>query len=412
MALSRARISNLILGFCVLLGFLVVGGMDQEWSRNRYYPFYQWQAAALLQGRSDVPAPENFIHDLVPFEGKKYLPLPPLNAVLLAPVVALGGKDASERLFFFPFFVAYVFLFRAWLRREKPDIKPIDEFLWLLFFCLGTPLIISAGRGTAWFSATLTGSFFLALGLYLFQYGESFQNQWCGLFFAMIAAFSRWHFALLIPVMTWVLLKRELTPRKNSTALRNWMAVIHPAHVLKSWAILIPGLLFTALFLGWNYWRFGEFFNLHYAEHGYGGYFQEVIAKYGMTNIHYVWTHIQHGLISPPLFLSSFPFLEFDKEGNGILAMSPLFFYMIFRFPKFTNDIKTALFMMVLVMAPVFTHFSTGWSQHGYRYALDFMPFLFFFLVRANFSIRSPLAILLILISVFMNSMGSLLFNL
>lgn len=401
MTISRSVTSRLILILSLLASFLVVGGVELEWSQNRYYPFYHWQAEAFSRGQAHLPVPSDFYHDVIPFEDKKYLALPPLNGLILLPMISLGAGEVSERLVFFVFFVAYLFLFRSWLKREKPELTTLDEALWMFFFSLGTPLIISAGRGTAWFSATLTGSFFLALGLYLFHYSRVEVIRVLGLFSIVIASFSRTHFALLIPVLTLALLRIPNTSLSSLT----WLS---PKNLVLRWRVFIPGMIFTVLFLSWNYWRFGSYFDLHYKEHGYGAHFQELIETYGMTSIHYVWMHVYHGLISLPMFSSSIPFLKFDPNGNGVLAMSPLFLYMIFRPARANRESLSALGMLLLLMIPVFTHFSTGWSQHGYRYALDFLPFFFFLLVRSNFSIHSPVSIFLVLWSIWMNVTASL----
>ena len=69
-----------------------------------------------------------------------------------------------------------------------------------------------------------------------------------------------------------------------------------------------------------------------------------------------------------------------------------------------------ALGCAILVSIPVFTLFTTGWRQFGYRYTLDFLPLLGFLLTRARFEIARPLPVALIGLAIVLHAAAALLF--
>jgi hypothetical protein len=65
----------------------------------------------------------------------------------------------------------------------------------------------------------------------------------------------------------------------------------------------------------------------------------------------------------------------------GIFYTSPYFLYLFFL--KHKDGISRMLIITVLVIAlPVFLYYGIGVFQFGYRYSLDFLPFLFLVLIK------------------------------
>jgi len=382
-----------ILALLVAAAAFVVAAPGLELRTNRYLPFYGLQAQSFLEGRADLPAlPPDWVHDVIRLpDGRAYFALPPLNAFLLVPFVALLGPDLPERAFTLVAYAAYLGLLAVFLTRYvKTSLSAYAA--WMAFFAFGTNLITCAAAGTSWFSACLVSSLLLSLGALVVWRARTLGGATLGVALACLAALGRFH--LVLPAA--------------ALAAGAWHARFRPGW-RRLFVLALPLAGFAAFVAWWNWARFGTPLNLHYREHGYAAAFQGTVERYGFTSWRYVLPHLYHGLVGAPRFVPSFPFLELDLDGNGLLAMSPVFLYTVFRARAYSRSDWFALGCIVLTAIPIATHFSTGWSQAGYRYALDVFPFLCFLLFRARFDIRSPLSLALVAASVWMNTAGTLL---
>jgi hypothetical protein len=392
----RARAIDLwarvaIVVFLVAAAAALSSAPGLELRTNRYLPFYGLQAEALLHGRTDLALPPGWSHDVIRGpDGRAFFALPPLNAYLLVPVVAIFGADFPERVFTLAFYAAYLALLAVFLTRHvKVGLSAFAA--WMTFFALGTNLLTCAAAGTSWFSACLVSSFFLSLGALVTWRATTLGAAAAGVALACVAALGRFH--LVLP----------------AAALAG--AVWH-ARFRWQWrkllVLALPLAGFAAFVAWWNWARFGSPLDVHYRDHGYAAAFQGVIEQYGFTSWRYVFPHLYHGLLAAPRLVPSFPFVEPDLAGNGLFAMSPVFLYVLFRARTWSRSDWAALACLLLTAIPIVTHFSTGWSQAGYRYALDLFPFLCFLLLRAPVDIRSPLALALVAFSVWMNGAATL----
>ena len=64
----------------------------------------------------------------------------------------------------------------------------------------------------------------------------------------------------------------------------------------------------------------------------------------------------------------------------SIFITSPFFVYLFFISLK-DKKIKWLLFTSFFIALAVFSYYGIGYNQFGYRYSLDFLPFLFFALM-------------------------------
>lgn len=101
-------------------------------------------------------------------------------------------------------------------------------------------------------------------------------------------------------------------------------------------------------------------------------------------------------------FVFVFPYLKADPWGMAIWITSPLFLLLFFHFRK-NKYTFSALTTTIILALPIVTYYSVGFAQFGYRYALDFLPFLFLLLLPSLQTKLSKLAIALIIIGVLFN---------
>jgi hypothetical protein len=68
----------------------------------------------------------------------------------------------------------------------------------------------------------------------------------------------------------------------------------------------------------------------------------------------------------------------------GIFLISPFLLYIFFP-RRFDRDDVMLMLGVTMVTAAFLAFRSTGSIQFGYRFSLDFMPFLFLFMMRGGF---------------------------
>lgn len=106
-------------------------------------------------------------------------------------------------------------------------------------------------------------------------------------------------------------------------------------------------------------------------------------------------------------FALQFPYMKANPWGIAIWFTSPLFLFLILHFKKSKYTLSASLTALILSL-PVFLWYSIGYAQFGYRYALDFLPFLFLLLLPCLSPKLSKVAIALIIIGVLFNLIYSI----
>jgi len=132
--------------------------------------------------------------------------------------------------------------------------------------------------------------------------------------------------------------------------------------------------------------------------------------KYGDINVMYIPANLYTFLVMAPDPLKDkiesqvlrFPYVKINPLGLAIWFTSPLFLLLITRFKNGRYTLSAALTSLAL-SGPVFLWYSLGGAQVGYRYALDFLPFLFLILLSSFTPKLSKMAITLIIIGVVFN---------
>lgn len=102
-------------------------------------------------------------------------------------------------------------------------------------------------------------------------------------------------------------------------------------------------------------------------------------------------------------FVMKFPYLKVDPWGIAIWFTSPLF-VLLFRLKRYEYTFPALMTSLVLALPSLF-YFGVGYTQFGYRYALDFLPFLFLALVPNLLPRLSSLAKALIALGIIFNGL-------
>jgi hypothetical protein len=376
--------------FCVAIVFGIsysVNGNLEE----RYFPMFYPQAEAFLQGRVNIIGDSKL--DLIPFDNQYFLAIPPLNAFLILPFVYFFKEKFTETWFANILYSLLIVIQYIYVEKFAVTKNIWQRGLLFIFLALGTMILPCAVIATSWFNALLGSCIFLSLAWITLYFAKNLKQDILAITCLAIAAIGRFHLALILPIFI----------------IKAW----RERHLKCFWKLLalsVPAILFVIFVLWWNWARFGNVFSFKYEDLVYADFFGQNIKKYGFRNIVYILPNIYHGILAFPKLIPQFPFFKIDDIGNGILAISPLFIYILFakRQRNFFN--KFAWLCMAIIAIPVFTHCSTGWRQFGYRYFLDFFPFATFLLLQTKINLIRPLPFFCIFLSLWFNIFGSIMF--
>ena len=324
------------------------------------YHYFVPLADAFLHGRTYLVENISWLNELIYIEGRYYVIYPPMPALLLLPQVAVSGMDANQTLasVFWGSLNAVLVFFM--MRRITDNVR---LQIWMtVLFGFGTIHWYLASLGKAWFFAHVTSFFFLTaaiietlgkkrallVGLLL---GASF---WCRLPVIMSAPF----FLIMLSDL-WLKSDKSLSPLKR----------INYAPLLK---FGIGVGLFIILNFAYNYVRFGSIFDILYTIQAER---EPWFYEKGLFHISYIPGHLWTFFLKPPVFSWEAPYVIPDYMGMSILITTPAFIYSVAAGIK--NKLAVASWIAIVLIASVlFTHGGVGWKQFGYRFAVDFYPFL------------------------------------
>ncbi|MDI6820593.1 MAG: hypothetical protein QMD65_00225 [Patescibacteria group bacterium] len=174
-----------------------------------------------------------------------------------------------------------------------------------------------------------------------------------------------------------------------------------------------PFMIIIILLGFYNYLRFENFLD--------SGYKHQILTNpalikardYGLFSIHHLASNLYYFLLAGPIpvFKDSisrvlaFPFIKPDPWGMSIFITSPYLLYMFCL--KYKDGLsKIILITATIIALPIFLYYGIGWIQFGYRYAFDFLPFIFLLFIK-NYNDRyhnfSKLLKIIIVFSLFFN---------
>jgi len=176
--------------------------------------------------------------------------------------------------------------------------------------------------------------------------------------------------------------------------------------------IFIPIILSLIITGAYNYVRFHNVLESGYSYNiTWHSYPLSLKLRYGYMCFYHLPANLYSFLILPPQplledakgFVLKFPYLKVNPWGIAVWFTSPLFLALLYKFKKGIFTIS-ALFTAIALCMPVFLYYSIGFAQFGYRYALDFLPFLLLLLIPSISPKLSSREIFLIIIGVVFNA--------
>jgi len=167
---------------------------------------------------------------------------------------------------------------------------------------------------------------------------------------------------------------------------------------------LLPALIFNSLY---NFSRFGRF-----DDYAYTLYLnlnslavKQSVFPHGFFSIQYIPERIKDILFSFPVFTIHPPFIVPSLYAMALYIVTPAFFLILLASFK-KRLIYASLITFLIILIPILMKGGNGFTQFGFRYSLDFLPYLLIltasgFKNRFNFYSKS-----LIVFSILINLWG------
>jgi hypothetical protein len=421
-AWMRAYRTELLVFFCSFFALACFSG--PRFLRQSAAPHFVYQAKALLEGRLDLdpevlPNIEDWacVRDVAGVKtrctrpalptDRWYVSFPAFPAVLMLPFVAVNGYQLNDTSFGVILGALAITLFYGLARAlgQRGDLHRTESECLALAGVLGfgTLLFSCAIRGEVWFLAEVLGVVLTCLYLRAAVGGSR-----------PVLAGVVWSMATLTRtplVFTGLFFLLEvLTPgpagrlQQLREALRNPRAWLKP--VLLFGAGAAPLALLAMVF---NWARFGS-----PAEFGHSFLYDNRvnldIDAHGLFSPVYLARNLQAAFFMLPRVQWS-PFrLAYDPQGLSLLVTMPWLVLLVF--PRTRPRLHWPVWLTVAVCAlPGLFYQNTGYMQFGFRFSLDYTPYLVLLLGLSGWSFRKPLVQVLVGAAVLVNTWGALAFR-
>ena len=327
------------------------------------YSYWNLLADEFLRGNLYLEKPPH-THDLTLYQGKWYVPMPPLPAILMTPLAYLiGGENINTSdlsIFLSAINAVFVFLILEQLARRKwIRLSRVDLLVLVVLFAFGNPHLWVGIRGRAWFVSQIVTVTFLALAV--FAALKSWSPWWVGISIGL-AILARPN-----GIMTWpFVFAIAMQIFKEEHGSMNWKQIM-------DWSIktMIPIGMAIAGLLIYNYARFENFLDFGYTTiHGAPG----IVANaqtYGIFSPHYIIRNLKAMLFYVPAIQlgSQWPILP-SATGMSIFLVTPPLIYLFHRYERkwwILGAWASVFFNFILLVS----YHNTGAHQFGYRYILD-----------------------------------------
>ena len=399
---APAARTTLVVGLGLVLACLALYQLTRP-AQQTIYNHFAWQAEAWLDGELSIryPVPESadgpgnaYFNDVIPMvdetgsaTGRGMIPFPPLPAVVLLPFVALFGL-AVDQVFLAGIIGALDVALAFWLLGRLP-VRPAVRNLLAILVGAGSALWYAASLGSTWYFAHV-----VAVGLTLAAVGVALDAEdheaardpagprplldarqvVAGLLLGL-AATSRLTVLFGLPFLLlvgggggW--------PRRGASAA---LGAAIPILGMLAYTLAATGALFNPV-----YEALYQLEVVAYPELGYNAAWSLQDVRYVPQNLGLmlfafpeVMPACAAGIPREPWSADGCSWLVPDQRGTSLLLTSPAYLLALPALALLRDRRVAGALLATLAIATVnLMHFSQGWVQFGYRFSLDFVPFL------------------------------------
>lgn len=333
-----------------------------------------------------------------------FVSFPPGPAFLMMPLAAIWDYEVNDVLLTVLFAALNVALMYLLLRRMAlggRTARSRSDNLWLTaLFGFGTVHLWCAVLGQVWFSALIMGVTFTLL--YIHFAIDAKYPFLAGLALALGFATRTPLLFTSVFFFAFVLFPGGQLLRRDQWG---WAA--------KKLAWFCAPCLAVGLGLLWmNYLRFGsptEFGHTYLAGGSLGR-----IQTYGLFNYQFLSKNLTAAFTLLPRFQPTEPYVVISKHGMSLLLTTPAFIYLLW--PKKRESRRDRywfrlLWLTVAVTAiPGLLYQNTGYEQFGFRFSLDYTPYLVLLLAVGRHPITWVFKLLTV-VGIGVNAFGAVTFK-
>lgn len=337
----------------IIIYFLTSGGKTP-------FDYFTRLSDSFLAGKYYLTQNPPWLSELIPAgAGKYFVVYPPMPAILSLPFRFLFGEKFQQQ-YLAHALGAGIVVFTMLISWTIKKSKALAVWAGLLIG-VGSILWFLSATGSSWYLGQVSAAFFLTVALY-----ESLNKKRAGLvgIFLGAAYLSRVHTILSLPLFLFLLYEKG-----------GW---------LKKYFHLGLGMVpFVAFNFYYNFIRFGTILDQAYfiLPRVLNELDRPWFSK-GVANIAYIPNNLQAMFWSFPKILKVPPYIQPSWASLSIWITTPAFIYSLFApiKEKLTWFLWLAILLIFFVVA---SHGGTGWAQFGYRFAVDFYPFLTLLTLKA-----------------------------
>lgn len=380
-SLNLPLLNMLIVSFSLLFCFNVLQKTGEQQ--------FVYLANSFLHGKLYFLQSPGTWNDTTLYYGRYYWPLGPFPAIVSIPFVFFFGNNFNQG--YIQFFLNLINFFLLYKIAYK-ILRNSNSSLWISFaYIFASPYLLVGMVPWSWWFAQVVGTTLILLSIYEFLSNRRWLLIGTYISLAGLTRFSL--FSLMLFFVIFI-----LTQSSKDKKIKNSVMFLFP--------ICIGGLFLS----GYNYLRFNNFL-----ENGYS--FSIVHLKqlatnreFGLwsfihfpANLYYLFLKGPEAVFIPGTKILKFPYIYPDTWGMSIFFTSP-FFLWISKVSWKKIEVKLAGLTVLVSLFILLGYYGIGVNQFGYRYGLDFYPFLFIILC---YSFKRSISLLLKTVIV-----GSFFFNL
>lgn len=350
-----------------------------------WYNTYTQQALAWRAGLNHLP--ENIPYlELAVYEGNYYVSFPPVPSLILFPLTFFFGEDTPDHLLVKLYGLGACLMIYHSLKRA--GYSRLSGGLLAFLFCFASSLLPMTLNGAVWYHAQMLAFFFTIAAIHLLTRDRPAPALLC---YALSVGCRPFHALYALPLFLYFILRKRRAGIAFPSIFRS----------------LLPGIglgLLVALGLGlYNNARFGN-----PLEFGHN-YLPEFSIQGG---VQFSLRHVRENVKT---FLWGFPLdiqegrIQVKPFGYSMLLACPMLLLMLIWF--LLDACKKRLYWEKAILLCtcmlhgflLLLHRTFGGYQLGARYAVDLMPYAFFYLLKSpeKKKIQPGEAVLLVLMFLF-----------
>lgn len=297
---------------------------------------------------------------------KYHVSFPPGPAVVMMPLVTVWGYDTNDVLFTL-FFASLngllIFLLLESLARRGHSGRSRADNLWLTaLFVFGTVHFFSSVRGEVWFTALVLGVTFNVAAIWCAI--DLRRPLFAGLFVGLgMATRTPLAFSCLLIALLALLPEGRLRRTEWRRTIGRLALFALPV------AAILAALMAYNMARFENPLEFGHSYLMEGTRHS--------IREHGLLSGWFLGPNLAAALTNPPVltFGSDGPWLRITQHGLGLLWTTPALLLLIVS-PRRDGIFWPLVLTAFVVALPGLFYQNTGWKQFGYRFSLDWLPFL------------------------------------